>query len=459
MLPLLMPAIFPRHIRFSAHASQGAGDYRPVLAHKRQTLELARSAKGVVGFSTANGTAPSELTTLQTSLKSHKKSFWQSFRDIMISLSFFPTILVGSLTGYLGMKTVSNIMEASKLSGVAQDEPVDWAVGQGFGTLLSGAFTMALFTIGLGDGQEGKYYRNALSALRGYRKSRAKLKQLKRSMLHLKPIQEPLEQKMVEVLNRKIGVMTDRFAQRFREKYHAVPDFKQFCHDVFGPGEASLPTAEGLRELFTYYLYRQMSNEQGKLQKKDPAMATELGMTQRLFAMITIGSKIGDVFKFMAPKPDAMGGQTFNPSLIPEIEVMEQVLQSQLDQVRGLMQKELETENYIAMARDALAPLELGELDRKAEADELKSLIKEFGQRKGKIEEALKEGIFKTDQNALFLDETLLNELQTELSEFMTRLKNALDGERQVEAVSLLCEQSPLAAQATDILKAQADSK
>lgn len=448
---LMMPRMPIPQIRFSSNPSMANSpeeDYKPVLARKRKILEQATAAKGLLSYS-SNGR--SERHNLQNTITQQRDRFWDNCKNILFALSFFPAILSGTVTGYLGYKAVSNVVEGSKRGGALQDSIFGWAFAEGMGSLLAGCFLFGTLTNGLGNGyggnHESEYYRRALLAFREYRTARSKLKQLQRKTLTLKPVQDPLDQKMLEVLNRKITRMTEQFAQRFQQKYDAVPEFRQFCQNVFGSGKESLPTAQGLRDLFEYYVYRQIKDNQGSLLGNSRSGTTELEATQRLFSMMMIGSKMGDVFKFMTPQSGDSYEQVFNRALLPEIEVMEQVIQSQLETVRELMKKEMETENYIALAGDALAPLELGELDRKAEADELKALIQEFAQRKDKIAEALRNGVFKSDANALFLDETLLNELKTELSQFMARLKTALMLERredqlQAQATSLLCEVS-----------------
>lgn len=442
----------PRSIRFMGTPSQTEEHYQTVLWQLKKTLGNARNAKGHIEYPSAGESNPSERQQAMNAVAQEKFNLSYRLRGIMKSLSFFPVILLASLSGYTGYRSAVNFhiaKDQNRQEEVIANHVVPKAVGASVLSLLTGVFSITVLLTGLSDKSESYHYRHAWRALLDLWTERARLKKANRKTILLKPSEDPLEKRVLALMNQKINAVTERFAQRFQQKYRTVPDFQTFCHDLFGHGEAALPTAQGLRDMFEYYVYQHIQGQTPKPLKSTGAQPSELEFTQKLFAMICIGSKMGDVFRFMEVQPGSAGVETFNKAMLPEIEMMDQVIESQLGTVRELLQKELEVENYIALARKALMPLELGELDRKAEADQLKALIQEFGERQGKIQEALKTKIFQPDGNALFLDEALLTDLGSELTRFMTRLKAALLKEKnedqlQQQVISLLCESSSL---------------
>lgn len=441
------------NVRFKGSLPSGDEDYQAVLARQRKTLARAREEKGNIEYSA--GSAPlSKRQAIQEAVEKNKFKFFDSCLYILFSFSFIPTILAGSFGIYTASRVVANA-NAANAAVPESEEQKDFcanALGAGVLTLLSGIVGLVCVGSGLVEYRESVHYAAALNSLKGIFRERARLKRLSRDILKLQPAKDDLDRKMVEILNQKINALTERFALRFREKYQSVPDFQKYCREVFGEGESALPNGKDLRELFEFFLYQHLQESKPSSLNGLQSPVSETEFTKRLFSMLCIGAKMGDLFKFTLPQPGLKGKEAFNQALLPEIEIMDQLIQSQVDTARDLLRQQKEVENYISLARVALAPLELGVLDRKAEADELKTLIREFDQRKDKITQALQVGIFqegvlKESGSALFLDETLLNDLKTELSQFMTRLKAVLLKENQKEqlqlqASSLLCEVS-----------------
>lgn len=437
-------------VSFSGSLPSGREGYQALLERQKNTLARAGKEKNHIEYSSP-GSSPSERQQVQAAIHEYKVNFWSSLKSILRTTSFIPAILGGTAAGYTGYRLAVNVSTAKAAvpESEIQKNAGDRAAGAGLLCFVSSTITLAFLAGGLGDNGEIVYYGEAFNALRGLFRERGRLKRLHRKTMVLDPPADALERKMVEILNQKINGLTQRFAQRFKEKYQTVPDFQKYCHDVFGDGEASLPTAKGIRELFEFFMYQHLLDSNIRGGKTSETHISETEFTKRLFSMVSIGSKMGDMFKFMAPQAGATESQVFNQALLPEIEVLDLVIQSQLDTARDLLYKEKEVEEYISMARSALAPLELGALDRNSEADELKILIREFGERQDKIHQALEVGIFKSEGYSMFLDEGLLNDMKAELSQFITRLKAVLlkdkqEDEIQAQAKRLLCDSPDL---------------
>lgn len=257
----------------------------------------------------------------------------------------------------------------------------------------------------------------ALAHGRRLKKLLAQIKGLEGKLVKVTPQKDAVNQRLVEALNKRIDEGAQQFAQRYQDLYANNPEVRDHFKALFDSADG-LPTAENIKQLATYAVYHQILQEQGVSGWEGIQPIQETVYAEKVYSMLRAGQVLGNPFELITDKADAPFGEGFNEMMLGHITAMELKTSREVQQLKGLIEKQVEVERQIALARKALAVSSLSVADHKDKIQQITQVIEAFKVQQQKIETALaqRELPENPDENSVLGINDTLQELMVQLS-------------------------------------------
>lgn len=291
-----------------------------------------------------------------------------------------------------------------------------------------------------------------ISTITDYRKLRKDMQDAERlegSLVEFSPETEVVDQRLVTFLKGRIEADSQRMAKQFQTIYDEHPETRSALEQVFGSRE-QLPSATEVQQLFKYYTYHMLLKEQGVSGWEGKAPVAESEFYSKMSTLMRIGMERGELFEFVKANRDKPFGQQFDEELFAHVDLMVNKIQAEVLAAKTLLAGEVEIEEHLKLARNALVRSTLSTVDRSGQTQQITKLIDAFKSYQDKLRQTLSQAV--ASQNPINLDA-----LETvSLDEMICQLETALEVEKfkdklQPETADILSQLAKPEAESTPL--------
>lgn len=302
--------------------------------------------------------------------------FWS-----IVSLLMCPTVVGSASLESLRLNRRAQELQTERKSDTNNLKfvQIQIRVNHFFRNFFSGLFCLALL-INLGNA--GVYHVKL-------RKLAREAKNWDATQLKLNTPKEPADKAMCDLLEARVSQACEIYAEQFNTISEEKPAVREELVRIFGKIGNKIVLPWELRQLFEYIAYQKVVFDHKLTGFQSPPPLKKQEYLETVYTLLRTGLVLGTPFRFLSDNPDLPFQQGFNEAMVSQFMASELEVQDEVQTWRPLVEKKLEIEKHLDVARKALTELSLSLVKKDTEIKQLEEAMDVFTRYKAQLEAAL----------------------------------------------------------------------